>query len=182
MFLVQRGSVESTCLLWPGIGPTVYSTCEWKGGDLKLPRIEDEWRAKHWSLNLHISVWKVPARCSPASPPPPKKRDQRKPCTSKLSTAFIASQLKMFLIQSILFKHGVENGGRGVVWAIYFYFFVLVQPGTLVFHCQNNEGHIYYLVLFEIISTMFKVSIKSIQCFQAQNQKKNKHKLHFMLC
>lgn len=61
----------------------------------------------------------------------------------------------------------------GVIWAMYFYFYILVQTGKLVFHCQINQEHIYYLTLFEIISTMFKVSIKSIKFFQAHSQNNN---------
>lgn len=78
----------------------------------------------------------------------------------------------MFLIQSIPFKDMAENGG-GWFEQCSFYFYILVQTGKLVFHCQINQEHIYYLTLFEIISTMLKVSIKSINFFQAQNQNNN---------
>lgn len=73
-------------------------------------------------------------------------------------------------------------GGRGVVWEIHFYFFLLVQIGKLVFQCEISEGHIYYLVLFEIISAMFNVSIKSITFFSSSESKqKHKYKLYVML-
>lgn len=74
----------------------------------------------------------------------------------------------MFLIQFIPFKDGVDNGGVGVWFGqCILIFYISVQNGKLVFHCQINQEHIYYL-MFEIISTMLKVSIKSIKFFQAQ--------------
>lgn len=56
---------------------------------------------------------------------------------------------------------------------MYFYVYILFQPGKFTFHCQINQEHIYYLALFKILSTLFKVSATSIKFFQAQNQHKN---------
>lgn len=80
---------------------------------------------------------------------------------------------------SSLQRWGGEWGD--VVCTEYFYFCILAETRKLVFHCQIKQECIYYLVLFEIIPTVFEVSIKHIKFFQAKNQNKNTN-INYILC
>lgn len=173
---VQSGSIEFMCLFWPVMG----HRAEYVG--MKRRRIK---ATIHWALGRHHALvissshlcMESSSTCTPGSP---RKTATQTIHFKTLNTAFVASSCKMFLIQSIPFKDTVENGG-GWFEQCSFYFYILVQTGKLVFHCQINQEHIYYLTLFEIISTMLKVSIKSIKFFQAQNQNNNTN-INCILC
>lgn len=100
------------------------------------------------------------------------KEIKENPTLQKLNTDFIGSQCKMFLIQPIPFKDGVEIEDRVGVGNV-FLFLHFSSNGKIGIPWLNQQECIYYLALFEIISTMFRISIKSIKFFQAQNKNKN---------
>lgn len=138
---VQSGSIESMCLFWLGMG----HRAEYVG--MKRRRIK---ATIHWALGrYHTLVISSSHLCmessSTCTPGSPRKTSTQTLHFKTLNTAFVASQCKTFLIQSIPFKDMVENGG-GWLEQCSFYFYILFSSAWKIGISLPNQSRTHLLL------------------------------------